>query len=264
MYCVYKHVSPTGKVYIGITKRKPQKRWNSGHGYESNRYFYRAILKYGWDSFEHEIIETGLTQAEAVEKERYYIRLYDSTNPERGYNIEAGGICGAAKFTEAMRKTFSDRGKKVAEEHPELIQTMQDAQRAYFADPRNRNKQSATLKRYYVSHPEARERISRENKSRWTKEYRERFGEIQKRVQGTEFARKRAQDSHAFQMKAVEQLSLDGVVVARYDGIGAASRATGICRVNIGNVLNHKKTKAGNERQTAGGYKWRYAAVEVV
>lgn len=45
MYCVYKHTGPTGKVYIGITKRNPQKRWNSGRGYESNRYFFRAIQR---------------------------------------------------------------------------------------------------------------------------------------------------------------------------------------------------------------------------
>lgn len=27
MYSVYKHTSPSGKVYIGITKQKPVKRW---------------------------------------------------------------------------------------------------------------------------------------------------------------------------------------------------------------------------------------------
>lgn len=264
MYCVYKHTGPTGKVYIGITKRNPQKRWNSGRGYESNRYFFRAIQKYGWDSFTHEILETKLTQADAVEKERYYIKLYNSTDPERGYNIEAGGISGSAKFTEPMRKTFSERGKRVVEEHPELIETMQNAQRAYFANPENRKKHSETLKRYYASHPEARERISDENKTRWTDEFRRKFGEIQRRAQGTEAARKRARNTHAGQMRAVEQISPDGCVVARYNGIGDAVRATGICRTNICAVLNHKKTKAGNERQTAGGYKWRYVTGEAI
>ena len=264
MYCVYKHTSPTGKVYIGITKRNPQKRWNGGNGYSSNRYFFRAILKYGWGNFKHEIIETKLTQEQAVEKERYYIKLYNSTDPERGYNIEAGGISGSAKFTESMRKTFSERGKRVTEERPELIEIMQNAQRAYFAEQKNRDKQSATLKRYYANHPEARERISCENKVRWTKEVRERFGETQKRVQGTEAARKRARESHTHQMKAVEQLTIDGVVIARYDGVGDAVRATGICRTNICSVLNRRKTKAGNERQTAGGYRWRYSTGEAV
>lgn len=43
-YTVYRHTSPSGKVYIGITKQKPHKRWNSGQPL-----FERAILKYGWD-----------------------------------------------------------------------------------------------------------------------------------------------------------------------------------------------------------------------
>lgn len=259
MYCVYKHTSPTGKVYIGITKRKPEKRWNSGRGYESNRYFYRAIQKYGWENFKHEIVADGLSQTEASDAERRLIAEYDSTNPEVGYNIEAGGLFGSAKFTEAIRVTFSERGKRVAEERPELIEAMQDAQREYFSDPKNRKKQSDTLKRYYETHPEAKERISEENKARWTDEYRRKFGAIQKAAQGTPEARKRARDTHKAQMVAIEQLTLDGELFARYECIGDAVRATGICRQNITCVLKHKKTKAGNERQTAGGFKWRYA-----
>ena len=30
-YTVYKHTSPSGKVYIGITCRKPEYRWNHGN-----------------------------------------------------------------------------------------------------------------------------------------------------------------------------------------------------------------------------------------
>ena len=258
MYCVYKHTCPSGKVYIGITKRKPQKRWNSGRGYESNRYFFRAITKYGWDNFEHEVIETSLTLEEAEERERHYIRLYNSTNPEHGYNIEAGGVYGSAKFTESMRETFSQRGKRVAEERPELMAIMREAQRRYFADPKNRKRHSNTLKQYYQNHPEAKERISAENQERWTDEYRKQFGERQRAVKGTPKARKQARDAHKAQMRSIEQLALDGRVVAQYECIGDAVRATGICRQNITCVLKHRKTKAGNERQTAGGYKWRY------
>lgn len=31
MYCVYKHTSPNGKVYIGITKKKPNDRWENSN-----------------------------------------------------------------------------------------------------------------------------------------------------------------------------------------------------------------------------------------
>ena len=32
-YTVYKHISPNGKIYIGITSKEPIKRWNGGSGY---------------------------------------------------------------------------------------------------------------------------------------------------------------------------------------------------------------------------------------
>ena len=53
-YCVYLHTSPTNKYYVGITKQNPLKRWANGRGYCKNKHFYKAILKYGWDNFQHE------------------------------------------------------------------------------------------------------------------------------------------------------------------------------------------------------------------
>lgn len=44
-YCVYKHVLPNNKIYIGITKQNPLLRWKNGHGYKHCNYFYNAILK---------------------------------------------------------------------------------------------------------------------------------------------------------------------------------------------------------------------------
>ena len=65
MYTVYKHTCPNGKVYIGITKQKPERRWGiNGRGYKENEYFYRAIQKYGWQNIKHEIIAEGLTEEE--------------------------------------------------------------------------------------------------------------------------------------------------------------------------------------------------------
>lgn len=44
-FCVYIHVLPNGKKYIGITCKKPEYRWNHGDGYKNNRHFYNAIKK---------------------------------------------------------------------------------------------------------------------------------------------------------------------------------------------------------------------------
>ena len=91
-YTVYKHTSPIGKVYIGITKMNPIRRWSDGKGYKRCTHFYNAIIKYGWDNFRHEILYTGLSREEAEYKEKELIRKYKSTNTDFGYNIQQGGL----------------------------------------------------------------------------------------------------------------------------------------------------------------------------
>lgn len=98
-YYVYRHISPNGKSYIGITKQNPDRRFQNGMGYATQKPFYHAIKKYGWESFTHEILEEGLTEKEACEKEAYYIsNVYDSITPH-GYNSREGGISVRNKVT---------------------------------------------------------------------------------------------------------------------------------------------------------------------
>ena len=90
-YCVYMHRNKTnGKLYIGITRQNPERRWQNGHGYD-HTYFGNAILKYGWDSFDHEIISNGLTKKQACELEIHMIAKYKTNQREFGYNISEGG-----------------------------------------------------------------------------------------------------------------------------------------------------------------------------
>ena len=92
MYKVYKYTSPSNKVYIGITSKTLNERARyNGCGYDRCIYFAKAINKYGWENFTSEILAQDLTEDEAKRLEKYYIKLYDSTNPEKGYNISAGG-----------------------------------------------------------------------------------------------------------------------------------------------------------------------------
>lgn len=89
-YCVYKHTSPSGKVYIGITSMKPERRWKNGEGYKTQM-FYNAIQKYGFENFQHEILFSGLTKKEAEQKEVELIAYYKSNQKEYGYNVDNGG-----------------------------------------------------------------------------------------------------------------------------------------------------------------------------
>ena len=89
-WIIYKHTAPNGKCYIGQTKQLPECRWQNGRGYEHNTHFYNAIKKYGWENFQHEIIEFDiLSQDEANEREIFWIDFFDSY--ANGYNLTKGG-----------------------------------------------------------------------------------------------------------------------------------------------------------------------------
>lgn len=83
MFTIYLHRNKiNNKVYIGQTKRKPEDRWGpDGQGYKTQM-FYKAIQKYGWDNFDHIILEQTPTQSEANILEEYYIKIFDSNNPK--------------------------------------------------------------------------------------------------------------------------------------------------------------------------------------
>lgn len=117
MYIVYRHTNKSnGMIYIGMTQKTIEKRWNSG--YRNNPHFHRAIKKYGWDGFYHEVVANGLTKEKAEEIEKYYIAKHNSTNPAVGYNIELGGNS-TGKHSEKTKQKISaaQKGRTFTEEH---------------------------------------------------------------------------------------------------------------------------------------------------
>ena len=129
---VYVHTFPNGKVYVGITSKKPSQRWQSGFGYRRNSYMERAIKKYGWSNIDHTIICNEISRSEAETLEKTLIQAYQSNNRNYGYNLTSGGEKGkkhSPETIEKMRKNAkplrgkdSPRyGKTVSEEHKQLI-----------------------------------------------------------------------------------------------------------------------------------------------
>ena len=91
-WCVYKHTNKeNGKSYIGVTSQSAQQRWRNGTGYKDNQHFYRAIQKYTWAGFYHEILAVGLTEAEAKDLEIATIKEFSSADKKYGYNVTHGG-----------------------------------------------------------------------------------------------------------------------------------------------------------------------------
>ena len=98
-FIIYRHINKlNGKCYVGLTRetKNPNLRWGrygGGYNQKGQKKFWAAIKKYGWENFEHEILEKDISTPElANEREQYWIAYFDSFR--NGYNATTGG-CGA-------------------------------------------------------------------------------------------------------------------------------------------------------------------------
>lgn len=119
-YSVYVHTNKeNGKKYVGVTSLDVKERWRNGNGYRENEYFHRAITKYGWDSFIHDVIYEGLSKKDAGQYERQLIREYNSDNPASGYNLMYGRLINGRHSTASIKKmSESMKGKYTGPNHP--------------------------------------------------------------------------------------------------------------------------------------------------
>ena len=117
---VYVHINKiNGKRYVGITSQKPEYRWNNGRAYKRNPHFNSAILKYGWDNFEHTVLYDFLSEEEAKRIEIELIAKWNTQDNRYGYNIAAGGESSSGYIlSEEVRKRISEahKGHYVSEE----------------------------------------------------------------------------------------------------------------------------------------------------
>lgn len=65
------------------------------------------IEKYGWDSFDHEVVKRDLPPDEAYEVEIGLIAKYKSNNPKYGYNVYPGGYKVPSGAGNAMSKSVT-------------------------------------------------------------------------------------------------------------------------------------------------------------
>ena len=121
-FCVYMHISPSGKKYVGITSKNPIVRWQSGTGYIRCPLFYRAIMKYGWDNIEHKVLFKGLSKDRAEKLEINLIRHYK--NLGISYNITDGGRgCHGRACSDKVRERIGAlyRGKTIPEKTRQAV-----------------------------------------------------------------------------------------------------------------------------------------------
>lgn len=108
---LYLHITPSGKKYFGVTSQKPKRRWSNGKGYSDNKYFTKAINKYGWDNIQHIILADGLTSFEADLFEIFCIAYYDTMNHNIGYNQDCGGRGKNHRPSEETKRKISESAK---------------------------------------------------------------------------------------------------------------------------------------------------------
>lgn len=111
-FIVYMHTNKiNGKKYIGITCQKPTQRWRGGKGYKIGG-LKRAIDKYGWNNFTHEILYSGLSKEDACMKEQELIAKYNTMNKKYGYNqCEGGNLTTGYHHTKTSKEIMSQLKK---------------------------------------------------------------------------------------------------------------------------------------------------------
>ena len=116
-YCIYKLTnSVNGKVYIGTTCQALKDRWRNGKAYKGTE-LGDDISEVGWSSFFKEVLVDGLSQGDAIQQEKKYIKLFNSFND--GYNSSVGGEVPTDKKIESMKLSLT--GRKLSEKHKRRI-----------------------------------------------------------------------------------------------------------------------------------------------
>lgn len=105
----------TGKIYVGITARTPEFRWQQHvqHGMSGrlNTPLYAAIREYGRDNFTLECVGETKTRKEAGELEKKFVAEYDCVDP-KGFNRTSGGEPGT-RWSDSARQKASESKKGI-------------------------------------------------------------------------------------------------------------------------------------------------------
>lgn len=244
-YIVYKHTSADGKVYIGITKQNPSKRWKNGLGYEDNGRFYNAIKKYGWNSFKHEILYDSLTAEEAALIEKRLIQEYKSYDRRYGYNLTFGGEenCPTSetksKISESVKNVWASEEYKTATSEKMIGVKRSNASREAMS--------VAQKKRF--ERIEERQRISErqrgktrsEEAKRKTRESLKKYYSSPENLQKAREAQKKSIEAIKKRVKCIDT----GEV---FESVRDAALAKNICHQNISAVCKGRRKKAAGSR----------------
>lgn len=285
-YYIYCHTAPNGKRYIGQTCLDPRTRWKNGRGYVSCTYIYRAIKKYGWDNFRHDILCVVHSRKMADLFEKYYIKKYDTLNEEHGYNLTEGGagVVGCVWDEERKRQ----RSEKISGEGNPMYGRHHTAEcRARISQNRRGKEVSPEMREFRTgvlleSNKKRRVPINQYDLDGNLIATYEGFGDMERATgfdhspvvdvcQGkydTAYGFKweyvdesRKADADEYRARrpksgmGVIQMDCDGTEIARFSSLSEAERETGVNRDRIGDCCH-------GSLEDYGGYKWKFSDAE--
>lgn len=220
-WIVYLHVNKINKkVYVGITHfcSNPNRRWRDGNGYIGAT-FYNAILKYGWELFDH-LVLCKTSKPLACILEQSLIRYYKNNN--RSYNVGLGGE-GSASFSEETKAKLRKYTPWIKGKHH-----TQDALAKISKASRERHPSEETRRKISEAHKGEKNPLFGR---KYTRE------EIQLRANKIK--------------KPVLQFTKQGEFITEFDSATDAERYLGVNG-------HHINCCCLGKRKTAYGYRWKY------
>ena len=220
-FIIYKYTSPSGGVYIGQTSKDiNQRAQKDGKGYltmnkETGEFLQpaiaNAIIKYGWDNFEKEILFDNLSSEEADQKEKELIEFYKSGG--KCYNIASGGK-GVPGVNGHKIKQYSLKGEFIRE-----WDSIKDAEKFLNKSKAQANISACCLGRKHRAYG-----------------YIWRYSDDPNNLEVKPLTPYRS---------PINQITKEGKIINTYPTIAEASRQTGIRDTCIGNALRGWSKTAG-------------------
>lgn len=137
IYCITNKIN--GKKYIGQSVNIESRKRDHFHNHKNkhNDHLKNSFNKYGSENFKFEIIK--ICHKKYLDRfEKLYIRIYETTNPNKGYNKDSGGNLNKHRSDETKEK-ISEKMSKIAKgrkNHPSIKYNMWDVNTTYY----NKNK----------------------------------------------------------------------------------------------------------------------------
>lgn len=222
--------SVNNKVYIGKTIRSVKARYreHTNRDLHDNLPIHRAMLKYGVENFWYEILDI-----DSIEKlnnlEKYWIKYYNSTESEYGYNLNPGGNGGICYHN--IGNYWKNQNRE------DFIRHQKDA-----------NKRSLS---YFKEHPE---------------EFK--LAQNKRLIASQEWRKNNPEKAHCIQEKAtkiaaeknsipIEKYDLNtGEVIEQFKNAKEASQITGIDPSSIRKCCN-SRLKGCIDKRNGVKYGWR-------